>query len=83
MTEKIAAVIETFDEEGHEPANYVAELADGGFAARVWDVTLERELMLGVYETCGEALGTVRLWTDQARQLAYWFPEPAAYLRPN
>jgi hypothetical protein len=34
MTEKIAAVIDSFDEEGRQPANYVVELSDGGFEAR-------------------------------------------------
>jgi hypothetical protein len=57
MTDKIAAVIDSFDEEGRQPANYVVELVDGGFEARVWDVTLEKELTLGTCETCGEATG--------------------------
>jgi hypothetical protein len=56
MTEKIAAVIDAFDEAGTQPANYVVELADGGFEARVWDLNLERELCLGTCETRNEAL---------------------------
>jgi hypothetical protein len=38
MPDKIACIIDSFDEEGREPANYVVELANGGFEARVWDI---------------------------------------------
>jgi hypothetical protein len=70
MTEKIAAVIDSFDEEGRQPANYVVELVDGGFEARVWDVALDRELILGTCETCGEAAGMVWAWSDQDENVA-------------
>jgi hypothetical protein len=83
MPEKIAAVIDSFDEEGRQPANYVVELADGGFEARVWDLVLEKELVLGTCDTCGEATGMVWAWSDQMRWLMEWFPRPAEYLRPN
>jgi hypothetical protein len=83
MPEKIAAVIDSFDEDGRQPANYVVELADGGFEARVWDLTLDQEIILGICETCNEAACMVWMWSDQVRWLADWFPSPAEYLRPN
>jgi hypothetical protein len=83
MNERIAAVIDSFDEEGRQPANYVVELADGGFEARVWDVGLEKELTLGTCETCNEATRMVWAYADQVRWLMEWFPGPAEYLRPH
>jgi hypothetical protein len=83
MSEKIAAVIDAFDEDGKQPANYVVALSDGGFEARVWDLNLEKELCLGTCETCNEALHLVWAWSDQVRWLMFWHPEPSEYLRPN
>jgi hypothetical protein len=77
MPDKIAAVIDSFDEEGRQPANYVVELVDGGFEARVWDHTNECELTLGTCSTCGEATGMVWAWADQVRWLMEWFPNPS------
>jgi hypothetical protein len=64
MTDKIACVIDSFDEEGREPANYVVELANGSFEARVWDITAECELTLGTCENLGEA--TCMVWASTA-----------------
>jgi hypothetical protein len=83
MTEKIAAVIDSFDEEGRQPGNYVVELADGGFEARVWDLNNECELTLGTCANLGEATGMVWAYADQIRWLMEWFPGPKEYLRPN
>ena len=83
MTEKISAVIDSFDEEGRQPANYVVELVGGGFEARVWDLALDRELVLGTCESCNEAACMVWAWADQVRWLMEWFPNPSEYLRPN
>lgn len=83
MTGKIAAVIDTFDEEGRQPANYVIERDDGLFEGRVWDLLLEKELILGTCGTCDEARHMVWCWSDQVRWLAGWFPSVDEYLRPN
>jgi hypothetical protein len=83
MTEKIAAVIDSFDEAGLEPANYVVELAGGRFEARVWDISNECELTLGTCDTCGEATHMVWAYSDQIMWLVHWFPGPAEYLRPH
>jgi hypothetical protein len=64
MTEKIAAVIDSFDEEGQQPANYVVELVDGGFEARVWDITNACELTLGTCNNLGEA--TCMVWAHRS-----------------
>jgi hypothetical protein len=68
---------------GRQPANYVVERSDRVFEARVWDLVLEKELVLGTCETCGEATHMVWAWSDQVRWLAEWFPNAAQYLRPN
>jgi hypothetical protein len=70
-------------EAGLEPANYVVELANGGFEARVWNITLEKELSLGTCETCREATHMIWAYSDQVTWLQEWFPNPAQYLRPN
>jgi hypothetical protein len=83
MTDKIACVIDSFDEEGREPANYVVEHSDDGFEARVWDLNLEKELSLGTCESLGDATCLIWMYSDQVRWLSEWFPNPAQYLRPN
>jgi hypothetical protein len=83
MPDKIACIIDSFDEEGREPANYVVELANGGFEARVWDIANACELTLGTCENLGEATCMVWAYADQVAWLASWFPAPAEYLRPH
>jgi hypothetical protein len=75
MPNKIAAIIDAFDEEGREPANYVVEREDGAFEARVWDLNLEKELSLGTCETLGDATHMVWAWSDQVR----WDAHDAQY----
>ena len=70
MAERVVAVVDTFDEAGQQPANYVVQVADGMFEARVWDMMLEKELTLGICSTCNEAAHMVCDWSNQVRWLA-------------
>jgi hypothetical protein len=83
MVERVVAIIDSFDEGGEQPANYVAQLEDGQFQGRVWDVVLERELILVTCETINEATGRVSAWSSQVRWLSDWYPSPREYVRPN
>jgi hypothetical protein len=83
MADRIACVVDSFDELGLQPANYVIELAGGGFQARVWDLTSDCELILGTYETLDAATCEVWTYADQIRWLMEWFPGPKEYLWPN
>jgi hypothetical protein len=82
MTDHVVAIIDSFDEAGERPANYVLQ-TDGGFEARVWDINNECEVTLGTCANLGEATGMVWAYADQVRWLMEWFPNPSEYLRPN
>jgi hypothetical protein len=83
MAGRIACVIDTFDERGELPANYVILRDDGLYEARVWDVANACELTLGTCNNLGEATVLVWSWADQMAWLVRWFPGPSEYLRPN
>lgn len=83
MTEKLARVIDSFDEEGRQPANYVVQLADGQYQGRVWDMMLEKELVLVTCETINEASGRVEAWSSQVRWLSAWLPSIVEQSRPH